>query len=319
MIIDLHCDLLWYLSEGNNRKATALEARCSIPQLRKGNISLQTLAVYTQTGHKAQENCRKQFSIFSRLPELYPNDFVHLSKLELPTKNDKIAVISAIENASGLCEEGEHLDLCFSRLDAFQQCGTPVLYISLTWNDENRFGGGNKSSVGIKRDGELLLEYMSGKKIAIDLSHTSDQLAHDILNFIDKKGLKLTPIASHSNFRTIANMPRNLTDELALEIFKRGGIIGLNFVRPFIGKEASDFKRQLDYARHLGGMKQYCFGADFFYFDEHMKKTDPLAPYYFSEFQDATCYPALVSLLGLSDEEQQDMSHKNLASFFARL
>ena len=71
------------------------------------------------------------------------------------------------------------------------------------WNQENRFGGGNASDVGLKREGELFLEYLGGKGVAIDLAHPSDALAHDILNYIDKKSLKVTPIASHSNFRVI--------------------------------------------------------------------------------------------------------------------
>ena len=73
------------------------------------------------------------------------------------------------------------------------------------------------------------------KKIAIDLSHTSDFLAHDILNYIDKMGLNVRTIASHSNFRKIAEVVRNLTDEIAKEILKRGGVIGFNLFKSFVG------------------------------------------------------------------------------------
>ncbi len=95
-------------------------------------------------------------------------------------------------------EEDEPLDLLFERFDAKKW-----LYISLTWKEENRFGGGDQTMVGLKRNGEVLLEYMDGKDVAIDLSHTSNPLAEGILNHIDKKGLKITTIASHSNFRAV--------------------------------------------------------------------------------------------------------------------
>ncbi len=71
----------------------------------------------------------------------------------------------------------------------------------MTHHGENRFGGGNSTGIGLKKDGEALLEYISEKKIAIDLSHTSDALAGDILNYIVKNKLGLSVLASHSNFR----------------------------------------------------------------------------------------------------------------------
>ena len=75
----------------------------------------------------------------------------------------------------------------FVRLDTLIREIGPILYISLTHHGENRFGGGNKADAGLKDDGEALLDYIDGKHIAIDLSHTSDALAHGIVNHIDRK------------------------------------------------------------------------------------------------------------------------------------
>ena len=139
-----------------------------------------------------------------------------------------------------------------------------ILYVSLTWNHENRFGGGNASQVGLKRDGELFLDYLSEQRVAIDLSHTSDALAHDILNYIDRKGLKLTPIASHSSFRSIKDCPHNLPDDLAREIIRRGGMIGINFVRHFIGDRPEDFLEHIHHGIALGAENSLSLGADFY-------------------------------------------------------
>ncbi len=321
-IADLHCDLLAYLAEKEERHAENEEARCSLTQLKKGDVLLQTLAVYTVTGKGSVASAEKQMTIFRTLPTLYPEGFQHLKRLEMPEPNGKVHIIPAIENASGLCGESEKLENAFSRFDHYQETAGPILYISLTWNDENRFGGGNHSKAGLKRDGELLLEYLDGKKIAIDLSHTSDALAYDILNYIDAKSLKVIPIASHSNFRSVAKQYRNLPDELAKEIIRREGVIGLNFVKAFIGKQfPDDFTRQVDYARSLGGLDSYCFGADFFYDKDMPLALHPFMPFFYPPFGTSACYPEIIEYLHevFAKQELENIAHKNFGNFLARM
>ncbi|MCH9625536.1 MAG: hypothetical protein S4CHLAM123_07120 [Chlamydiales bacterium] len=320
-IADLHCDLLAYLALDEKRNVNDEAARCSLPQLQQGQVRFQTLAIFTETGKKSVSSAEKQFTLFRTLPKLHPNNFEHLKALEIPEPNGKIHIVAAIENASGLCNETESLESCFSRLSQYQKTAGPLIYISLTWNHENRFGGGNLSKIGLKKDGERLLDYLDGKGISIDLSHTSDALAYAILNYIDKKGLHLTPIASHSNFRTIANQARNLPDELAKEILQRGGIIGFNFVKAFVGKTyPDDFMRQVDYARSIGALDQFCFGADFFYDKDTSITLHPFLPFFYEPFGNASCYPELLDYLNevFTKQELQKIANKNLAHFFER-
>ena len=321
-VADLHCDLLAYLAQKEVREAENAEARCSLPQLKQGNVALQTLAVWTVTGKDAVASAEKQFTIFRTLPTLYPEGFSHLKTLEMPTTSDRVHIIASIENASGLCGEKEKLERAFSRFDQWRETAGPILYISLTWNHENRFGGGNHTKIGLKRDGELLLEYLSGKHIAVDLSHTSDALAHDILNYIEAKNLHILPIASHSNFRKISNFARNLPDELAKEVIKRGGVIGLNFVNRFVGKELpDDFVRQVDYARSLGGFDNYCFGADFFYDKDMPLPLHPFIPFFYPRFGNSSCYPDLMGYLNevFTKKELEKIAHTNFSTFLQRL
>lgn len=134
---------------------------------------------------------------------------------------NKIGIIPAIENASAICNEKEDLSIALERLTALQRRIGKLLYVSLTWNHENRFGGGNHTEKGLKNDGKLLVDYLCHKGIALDFSHASDYLAYDLLNYIEKKGLRLPLLASHSNMRSIADFPRNLPDEIAKEIIKK--------------------------------------------------------------------------------------------------
>ncbi len=321
-VVDLHCDLLSYLAEKEERHAENKEIRCALPYLKEGNVVLQTLAVYSETGKNSVASAEKQFTIYRMLPQLFPDGFCHLRSLEMPPVNGKVHIVPAIENASGLCAEGEKLENAFSRFDLYRETSGPILYISMTWNHENRFGGGNHSKVGLKRDGELLLEYLDGKKIAIDLSHTSDALAHDILNYIEAKNLSIIPIASHSNFRKIADQQRNLPDDVAKEVIRRKGVIGLNFVKVFVGKRyPEDFMRQVDYARSLGGLDSYCFGADFFYEKDSSITHHPFIPFFFPRFGNSSCYPDLIKYLNevFTKQELEKIAHKNFENFLSRM
>ncbi|MEZ5314669.1 MAG: membrane dipeptidase [Chlamydiales bacterium] len=318
-IIDFHCDLLYYLAQNKKRVAENDESRCSLQQLSKGHVLLQTLAIFTMTKKQSVDLAKKEIEIFYYLPNLYPRSIEHLKAFEISKSNNKIYIVAGIENASGLCEEDEDLEQTFLRLDEYSKTIGPILYISLTWNDENRFGGGNNSKTGLKRDGALLLEYLSGKKIAIDLSHTSDRLAYDILEYLDAKNLDILPIASHSNFRFIANHPRNLPDEIAKEIIRRKGLIGLNFVKDFIGKTfPDDFIKQVSHAISIGGLDTLCFGADFFYEGDFDKK---LPTSFYSSFDNSASYPKLIDYLSrvFTKQEIEKIAHINFRNFLSRI
>ncbi|NGX55044.1 MAG: hypothetical protein KR126chlam2_00666 [Chlamydiae bacterium] len=311
-VADLHCDLLSYLAHGGSRSYQDPEVRCSYPQLMKGHIFFQTLAIFVETKKGCAAFAAKQIEVYKNLPA---EKFIPMKTLELPTSQDRVHMLPAIENLSGLCDEKEELELAFQRIDEAQQTIGPLLYISLTWNDANRFGGGSSTSLGLKKDGKAVLEYLSGKKVAIDLSHTSDTLAYDILDFIDKNNLKLIPIASHSNFRKVVNQPRNLPDELAQEIIRRGGVIGFNLVRRFLGE---DPLKHIEHGLSLGGSDHLCFGADFFFDGDLPSLQIPFGPFFDTRFADATCYPKLLELFSekLSKEK---IAYQNLASFLERM
>lgn len=305
-ISDLHCDLLTYLMFSSSRTPWDLQSRCSIPQLKAGGVGFQALAVYADTKKGSTKEGEKQFAIFSDLKE----------KESFGT----IEMMAAVENASAICEEDEPLSMAFSRLERYHERAGPFLYLSLTWNDENRFGGGAHSGMGLKEDGIALLEWLAEKRVVIDFSHASDRLAYDILNVIDQRGLPLVPIASHSNFRSVTSHPRNLPDDLAREIFARGGIIGLNLITFFVGESCyRDFNHHIEYAKDLGGLKQLALGADFFCVEDFPKYKEEPFPF-FEETADASCYPKLFNFLQTTWDRDilEGLAHKNFSDFMER-
>lgn len=316
-VVDLHCDLLGSViwSEGK-LNLNSPDTNCSMPQLKAGGVFLQVLAVAGITDLDAVASGKAQVELYQKLLAEYSEEANSYSRDG--GKEGKRAFLFAIENASVLAGEDEPLDLAFERFNAYNSV-EKIVYISLTWNQENRFGGGNASSGGLKEDGKTLLEFMSGKKVAVDFSHTSDQLAGDIFEYIDKKGLDVPVMASHSNFRAVKDHLRNLPDAFAKQIIARDGVIGMNFVKRFLGDAPEDVIRHMEYGLKLGGEKSICLGADFYGDIDVPPELCPgrIVPPFYEEIGNSSCYPKLASWMekSLSEEQIESIFHKNALSF----
>ncbi len=319
-IIDLHCDLLACLARNADADPNNTDdLGCALPYLREGNVKLQVMAIYSPGGEAPYDLTRSQVNWFRTLVSDYSDSVTAVttaSDIEKYIRSSKIGIVAAIENSSGLCSEDEPLDLAFERLNEVIKATGRLLYISLTHHGANRFGGGNTSDRGITADGQALLEYIDGRGIAVDLSHTSDNLAHDIINHINKRNLNLRIIASHSNFRSVYDHRRNLPDELAKAIIERRGLIGMNFLRAFLHPTDPSFLiRHIEHGLKLGGRNALCFGADYFCTRDHPDRSR--VPFYFKEHEHAGKYPQILgSLEGiLSAEEKSGLASGNVREF----
>jgi microsomal dipeptidase-like Zn-dependent dipeptidase len=318
-IIDLHCDLPVYLLMKEQATPFSKEIGVGLPFLKEGNVALQVMAIFTAVEKASSQEAFDQSVLYKKLLTDYSDHFIQ-AKLNFDVADsDKVGIVASLESASGLCNEEEPLDNAFSNFDRILNNVERLFYISLTHHTENRFGGGNYSTAGLKPDGEVLLEYISGKQIAIDLSHTSDALARDILDFTYKKNLQIPVIASHSNYRPIWVHPRNLLDEVAKEIIARKGVIGMNFVRAFVNNDKPEAMiDHLNYGISLpGGEDTICFGADFFFTGD---VPDPERdPYYFPEHGDASKYPEILKSLKdhLTKDQIEKLAYKNVTNFIA--
>lgn len=322
-VIDLHCDLLSYLLMAENATIHSKgPIGASLPYLKAGNVQTQVCAIFTFTKMGSTNFASDQAEVFQ---ELAVNEHFYAAHL-VPSRGEadtRIGIIPAIENASGLLEEDEDIDLLELRLNQMiKKIGNP-LYISFTHHLANRFGGGNFSeNLPITSDGKELLGLLDGKKICVDLSHTSDALAEGILTEIDKQRYDIPVIASHSNFRSIRDHVRNLTDEFVEEIIHRKGLIGLNFVREFLDpSDPEGFFHHVEYAiDDLGAEDVLAFGADFF--DEDFITDEARHPIFFPEHKNASKYPTL--LRGIKNKLKygdllEKIAHKNVQDFLERM
>jgi microsomal dipeptidase-like Zn-dependent dipeptidase len=322
-IADMHCDLLSFMAKVPNADPfDPDQIACAFPLMKAGGVKMQVMAIYTDVNSSSMEIATKQAAIFSGLLEKESEtvtrfDSSYIQNLE---KNEPIGIVASVENAAGFGHENADWTSIYSQFDSIVETVGQLAYISLTHHTENRFGGGNYTEgIGLKEDGKRILDYMAGKRIPIDLSHTSDLLAEGILKHIDRHHLPIPVIASHSNFRTLWNHKRNLSDEFAQEIIHRGGIIGVNFLRAFLDTDVPErLYEHLEYGAKLGE-DAICFGADFFYTQDFPDKSRH--PFYFPLAENASKYPDILEHLSasLSEDQLRKMAFENVFNFYQKL
>ena len=115
-------------------------------------------------------------------------------------------------------------------------------------------------NLGLTDAGRQLARVYLDQGIVMDVSHLSDAGADELFGLTDAP-----IIASHSNARSICNVPRNLADWQIEEIVRRHGLIGLNLFGPFVAAEhptIDDLLRHADHILSLGGEDVLALGCD---------------------------------------------------------
>ncbi len=321
-IIDLHCDLLSYLEavEGSTFNDTE-GIGCALPHLKAGGVKLQVCALYAATRPGSSEKGMRQGDIFQELVasgEFKPWEMRNTT-WEKVLADDAIYVVPAIESASVFSEEEERPEKALYRLELLMgKIGKP-LYISLTHHSANRFGGGNLTNIGLEPDGGLLLEYLDKRDIAVDLSHTSALLAHQVFKYISARKLEIPLIASHSNFQAITPHVRNLPDPYVEYLMQKDGIQGINFIKDFVGEDSDMLYTHFRHGQKMGA--RMAFAGDFFAPATMPPEFINPNGYFFPEYNDASVYPKILERLSefMTEDELKDLSYRNALAFMKRL
>jgi len=136
-----------------------------------------------------------------------------------------------------------------------------VRIIGPAWG-ATRYSGGTGAPGSLTELGVQLLKAMRRQHVILDLSHMADQSVEDAL------ALWRGPImASHSNARAIVPGDRQITDETAAEVARRGGMLGVSFYQHHLRKtgraKLDDVARHLLHlARAAGGPEHVGLGTD---------------------------------------------------------
>ena len=258
MIIDLHSDTIYRIwKDGGNliRNDYSIDKA----KLEKGDVLFQCFALFVPMYENVPENKRalSPWQILSELHSVF---------------SEKTADAGIDDKAVLTTEEGASIEGDISRLQTLKEWGVRIF--GLTWNYENELGYPNSHDrnvmgKGLKESGIEAVKECGRLGIAVDVSHLSDGGFWDVLKYAEGPVL-----ATHSNARSIADVPRNLSDDSLRALADKGGVAGLNLCPAFLDAsfstdDANAISRVSDAARHVmhiwktAGEDILALGSDF--------------------------------------------------------
>ncbi|MEY8352257.1 dipeptidase [Lachnospiraceae bacterium 54-53] len=279
-VVDMHCDtiaeLFYRKEEGKDYSILKNDCHIDLERMKKGDYCLQNFALFTNLSRRERpfEYCMKLVDLFYTELEKY-RDMIGIvtcyPDIERNRREGKMSAMLTIEEG-GVCQ-GE---LAFLR--DFYRLG--VRMMSLTWNYKNELGHPNRireengeaffepeTDLGLTEKGIDFVLEMERLGMIIDVSHLSDAGIRDVFLHTEKPF-----VASHSNARTLASNPRNLTDEMIRLLSERGGVAGINYCADFLydwkkGDSAAsrigDMVSHIKHMKQVGGIRCIGLGSDF--------------------------------------------------------
>lgn len=240
-VFDLHCDTLF---RGVDENLLLTDKRLQV------NYFCDKFEQYTQTfAAYIKDDTRDGFGDFCKM-----YDYMKSNGIDPVTK---VSDLDSKRNALFTVENGKALNGDINNIEFLYNCGARAM--TLVWNGSNRLGSGSQSVGGLTDFGRRVIEKMNGLSMAVDLSHINGE------GFDEAIEIAKYPIATHSCFYSVCKHARNLTDDRAINIGKKGGIIGICVYPEFVG-DGDIFEgvlRQVKHGIELGLDNNLALGTDF--------------------------------------------------------
>ncbi|MCM3719913.1 dipeptidase [Fictibacillus phosphorivorans] len=306
-VIDLHCDALLKLWEtkGKLRYADAQELSTNKKRLQKGKVKVQFYAIFVEPFIPSDQKFQAaldQIHYFYNEVLGKNSEIKHVKEWsDLPQiKDGEIGAVLTLEGVEAIGDD-------LTKLNILYHLG--VRLIGLTWNHANLAADGAQEprGGGLTLFGKEIVRFNNQHKILTDVSHLCDQAFWDVMQ------IAKYPLASHSNSRALCDHPRNLTDEMAKEMFRKGGVIHVVYNPPFTKSEGSssisDLIKHIDHFCALGGVKQIGLGSDFDGIASHIV-----------DLEDASKTQNLINelLKHYSEEEVKGFAHRNFLNYLPK-
>lgn len=234
-LLDEHVDLFQRLPDGHFDSVRA----------REGGLDAQFFSIWVEPqlfgggGASAIKRADDQIAAVRALAEQRPDIWEMAG-----TAADIRRIVSAGKLAAltGL-EGGYAIDEKLENVERYYKLG--VRYMSPAWTVSLSWAGSSGDDIGKTRGlddfGRAVVGEMNRLGMMVDVSHVSDKTFWDIVNTSTKP-----VIATHSGCRAIANVPRNLTDDMIKAIAKSGGVVNVIFYPEHLEPGWVDKKRKVD-------------------------------------------------------------------------
>ncbi|MEK6337028.1 MAG: dipeptidase [Acidobacteriota bacterium] len=246
IIIDMHADTTQRLVDENVDLERRLDdGHFDAVRAREGGLDAQFFSIWVEPqlfgggGAGAIKRADVQIEAVRQLVKAHPETW------ELATTAADVRRISAAGKIAALMgmEGGYAIDEKIENVDRYYQMG--VRYLSPAWSVSTSWAGSSGDAAGQTRGlndfGKQVIREMNRLGIMVDVSHLSDKAFWDIVNTSTKP-----VIATHSGCRAIANVPRNLTDDMIVALAKTGGVVNVIFYPEHIEPGYAEKKKRVD-------------------------------------------------------------------------
>lgn len=225
-----------------------------IPRLRAGGVGGVFWSTWVPTELIPADAAKmelEQIDIVRRMPERYPrvlalartaDDILRIHR------QGKIAILIGMEG-------GHVIENSLPLLRMYYDLGARYLtlthFATLAWADA---AGDDSTHHGLTPFGRAVVQEMNRLGMLVDLSHVSDSVMAQVLR------ISAAPVIfSHSSARALADVPRDVPDDILRMVARNGGVVMVNFYCPFVDSVAVRHGRE-QRAAFLQLRQQ--FGAD---------------------------------------------------------
>ena len=234
-LLDEHVDIQQQLSDGH---FDAVRAKA-------GGLDAQFFSIWVEPqlfgggGAKAMKRADDQIAAVRALAEQHPETWVlatSAADIRHAASEGKIAALMGLEGGYAIDERLENVKRYYD---------LGVRYMSPAWSVSTSWAGSSGDDVGATRGlnefGKNVVREMNRLGMMVDVSHVSDPTFWDIVQ------TSTAPVvATHSACRAIADVPRNLTDDMIRALAKTGGVVNVIFYPEHLEPGWSQKKKQVD-------------------------------------------------------------------------
>ena len=243
IVVDLHDDTTeMIVDEGYKLNERHQYGQVDIPRMREGGLTGLFFSIWVDSDrYTPLEAIRRALDEIEAVRQEVGRNS---NAMEMATTADQIVAAKKRGRIAGLMglEGGIAIDSDLAVLRAYFDLG--VRYMTLThtnntpWADSS---GQKPEHNGLTDFGKQVVREMNRMGMMVDISHVADKTFWDVLDTSTAP-----PIASHSSCRALADVPRNMTDDMLRALAKKGGVVHINYYEGFLdtafGKRESALK-----------------------------------------------------------------------------
>lgn len=266
MIFDAHSDIWSDVTVKRIRGEKDIFRKYHYQRLLKGGIEGAIFVMWIDPPYDKEPEKRLEQIMDAVMQEIHDcEDILHIvhDHREMMHARTK-GIFYTFLGCEGLSGIGEDID----RLDELYDFG--VRHASLTWNEQNLLAAGIRGDTdsGLTELGIQALRRIEKLHMILDVSHLNDKSFWDVMEHATG------PVAAtHSNCRSLCDVPRNLSDDMIRAIAQTEGMIGVNAYAPFAAENQRErtvdrLAAHVDHIVRIAGIEHVGFGFDFFEFLE---------------------------------------------------